>query len=329
MTEQRGRTATLRRMVRKWQVLVAVCFGTYLATMDFSIVNVALPTLAEDFDTSPDRVVWTTLIFSLAVTGLTLTAGRAGDLWGRKRLYLVGWAIFSVGLLASGLAGSLAELLVGRIIQSVGAAFIMATGNALITSAFPDFERGRALGTSGAVVGAGLMSGPLLGGVILEAFDDWQAIFLLRVPAGLVAFLVAYFVIHESSHDQPASGRLDIPGAMTLFAAMTSTLFALNQGHSLGWSSPVIATLFAVGAVLFVGFMLIERRASSPVVALNLFRVRSYSVGVVSLALSFAGQATTIFLMPFYLIAVRDYSTTHAGLIITTIPAMIDRKSVV
>lgn len=308
-------------MAPKWRVLLAVCFGTYLATMDFSIVNVALPTLADDFDVSPNTVVWATLAYSLSVTGLTLTAGRAGDLWGRKRVYLAGWAVFTLGLVGASVAQTLPQLVLTRIVQAIGGSLTMANGNALVTSAFPDSERGRALGTNGAVVGAGLMSGPLLGGVILDALD-WQAIFYLRAPAGLFALAAGWLVIHEKQEPLAMQRRLDIPGAVLLFFALAASLLALNRGQPWGWHSPIILGLFIVGGASLVGFLAVERRVASPVVSLALFRVRAYGIGVLSLALNFAGQATTTFLMPFYLINVRGYSTFHAGVIITTVPAM-------
>jgi len=308
-------------MAPKWRVLLAVCFGTYLATMDFSIVNVALPTLADDFDVPPNTVVWATLAYSLSVTGLTLTAGRAGDLWGRKRIYLAGWAVFTVGLVGASVAQTLPQLVLTRIIQAIGGSLTMANGNALVTAAFPDSERGRALGTNGAVVGAGLMTGPLLGGLILDALD-WQAIFYLRAPAGLLALATGWWVIHDAHEPAQGQRRLDIPGAVLLFFTLGASLLALNRGQPWGWTSPVILGLFGVGLASLAGFIVVERRTVSPVVSLALFRVRAYGIGVLSLALNFAGQATTTFLMPFYLVNVRGYSTSHAGLIITTVPAM-------
>ena len=174
----------------KWRALTAIAFGTYMATMDFSIVNVALPTLAREFDASPDTVLWATLAGSLTATGLTLTAGRLGDILGRKRIYLARWVIFTAGMAVAGLAQTIGQLIAVRAVQSVGVALALGNGNAIVVEGFPDHERGRALGTTGAVVGAGLMSGPVLGGLRLSAFD-WRALFYLRVPIGLVALVLA------------------------------------------------------------------------------------------------------------------------------------------
>ena len=307
-------------MPYKWQALIAVCFGTYMATMDISIVNVALPTLSREFNRPPDTVVWATLASSLVVTGLTLTAGRSGDLFGRKRIYIAGWLIFTTGMGLASFAQTIEQLIAVRFFQSVGVAMAIANGNAIVTDAFPDNERGRALGTTGAVVGAGLMSGPILGGLMLSLFD-WRALFYLRVPIGLAAMAMA-FVFIRSTPGQTGDRKLDIPGAVTLFLTLSSILLAVNRGSGWGWTSPIILSLFTVGFVSFLAFLRIESLAASPVVSLALFKVRNFAVSVLSLVLNFAGQSAVTFLMPFYLLNVRDYTTAQTGLILATVPSM-------
>jgi len=306
----------------KWRCLIAVCFGTFMATMDFSIVNVALPTLSREFDRSPDTVVWATLISSLVVTGITLTAGRVGDLYGRKRVYLTGWVIFTVGMAIASFAQNIEQLIAFRFFQAIGVSMAMANGNAIVTEAFPPEERGQALGMTGSVVGAGLMSGPIVGGVLLGVFG-WQSIFYLRVPIGVIAMTLAFLFIRPSE-PLPAgtSRRLDIPGAVALFGALSSALLAVNRGQSWGWGSPVIVGLLIVAVCALVAFIRIEARAVSPVVALSLFRVQAFTVGVSSLALSFAGQSAVTFLLPFYLQEVKDFSTAQTGLVMATVPSM-------
>ncbi len=309
-------------MQYRWRALLAVAFGTYMATMDFSIVNVALPTFAREFDRTPDTVVWATLVSSLVVTGLTLTAGRAGDLYGRKRVYLAGWAIFTAGMAAASVAATFEQLIATRLIQAVGVSLAIANGNAIVTEAFPPEQRGQALGTTGAVVGAGLMSGPILGGLILEVFS-WHAIFALRVPVGLAAMALAWLLIRPSRPAASSAGRrMDIPGAFALFLALASALLAVNRGQAWGWDSPRILALAALAIVAFIAFLRIEARSPSPVVALTLFRARAFSVGVSSLALSFAGQSAVTFLLPFYLQEVRGFSTGQVGLLVATVPSM-------
>lgn len=309
-------------MEYKWRCLIAVCFGTFMATMDFSIVNVALPTLSDEFDKPPDTVVWVALASSLMVTGITLTAGRIGDLYGRKRVYITGWIIFTIGMLVASFAQTVEQLIAFRFFQAIGVALAIANGNAIVTEAFPPEQRGQALGTTGSVVGAGLMTGPIVGGLILQALS-WQAIFYLRVPIGLMAMTLAFLFIRPSTGSAaPGNRKIDVPGAITLFATLSTALLAVNRGTSWGWSSPVILGLFTFSACMLAAFLRVEARAASPVVALGLFKVRSYAVGVSSLALNFAGQSAVTFLMPFYLQQVRGYSTGQTGLVIATVPCM-------
>lgn len=307
-------------MSYKWRALIAICFGSYMATMDFSIVNVALPTLSKEFDTSPDVVVWATLTSNLVVTGLTLTAGRLGDLFGRKRIYVLGWVIFTIGMGVAGFAQSIAQLIGFRFFQAIGVSLALGNGNAIVADAFPEEERGTALGTTGAVVGAGLMTGPILGGLILSGFG-WEAIFWTRVPVGLAAMAMAVWLIRPGS---PFSGprKVDVPGAAALFATLSTLVLAVNRGQKWGWESPTILGLFGVAAISLAVFLLVETRSSSPVLSLPLFKRRAFTVPVLSLVLNFSGQAAVTFLMPFYLINVRGYGSGHAGLVIATVPAM-------
>ncbi len=310
----------LTNLPYKWRALLAVTFGTFMATMDFSIINVALPTLSDEFDRPPDVVVWASLTASLVSTGLTLTAGRSGDLFGRKRIYLVGWLVFGVGLVLASVAQNIEMLIAFRAVQAIGLAGALGTGNAIITEAFPDEERGRALGIVGSVVGAGLMTGPIVGGVLLGV-GDWRALFWLRIPIVLVAFALAVWLIRDPESDRPA-GKLDIPGAITLFVFLAAALLAVNRGQAWGWASPPILGLAGVSVVSLIAFINIETRSQSPVLALSLFAQRTFSISVGALILSFLGQSASIFLMPFYLIEVREYSTVQTGLILATVPAM-------
>lgn len=307
-------------MSYKWKVLCAIAFGTYMATMDMSIVNIALPTLAKDLDAAPDTVIWVALTSSLVATGLTLTAGRAGDLYGRKRVYMLGWSVFTVGMALAVLTQNVGQLIAARAFQAIGGAMAVGNSNAIVTESFPAHERGRALGTTGAIVGAGLTTGPLLGGLILNYFN-WHAIFYLRIPIGLTALVLAWLIVREPPR-QPGVRRLDIPGAAALFLALAALLLGVNRGQSLGWTSPVILGLLGFGLAGLAVFLWIEAREPSPILSLALFKVRTFSASVLSLILNFAGQASVTFLMPFYLIQVRGYSTARAGLVTVTVPVM-------
>ena len=307
-------------MAYKWRALIAVTFGTYMATMDFSIINVALPTLSDEFNRPADIVIWASLTASLVATGLTLTAGRAGDLFGRKRIYMTGWLVFGVGLVLASFATNIESLIAVRALQAIGVSMAVGTGNAIITEAFPDNERGKALGIVGSVVGAGLMTGPIVGGILL-GFGDWRALFYLRIPIVFIALGLAAWLIRDQARERPA-GKLDVPGAITLFGFLATALLAVNRGQAWGWTSPQILALFAISVSSFITFIRIETRSPSPVLALSLFKRRAFSISVGSLILSFLGQSAGLFLLPFYLVEVRGYSTVQMGLILSTIPLM-------
>ena len=308
------------KIAYKWRALIAVTFGTYMGTMDFSIINVALPTLSDEFDRPPDTVIWASLIAALVATGLTLTAGRSGDLFGRKRIYLFGWVVFMAGLVLASVAQSIETLIGFRALQAVGVAMVTGNGNAIITAAFPDNERGKALGIVGSVVGAGLMTGPIVGGLLLSV-GDWRALFYLRIPIVFIAFGLAAWLIREPARER-GGGKLDIPGSITLFVFLSAALLAVNRGQSWGWTSPQIVGLAVISVIGFVAFLRIETRSASPVLSLGLFKHRGFSIAVGALILSFLGQSATLFLMPFYLVEVRDYTIVQTGLILSTVPSM-------
>ena len=305
----------------QWVVLALVASSVLLSTIDVSIVNIALPTLADEFDTTTDSVIWVVLVFLLLGTGLTLPIGRLGDLYGRKRLYVGGNLIVALGLLAAGLAPSLAALVAARGLQAVGNAMVVANGNAIVTAAFPASQRGQALGIIGGTVGIGLATGPVLGGVLVELLD-WRAIFLVRLPLSLAVTALLWRVLQET----PAEGRdrgLDVLGSLALFGSLASLVLAVNRGNAWGWSDPAIVGLFVLGVVLAPVFVAIERRAESPVVALDLLRIRAFSSSVGTAILFFWGFGATLVLMPFYLVGARGFSTLEAGLILAAQPLML------
>ena len=302
----------------QWVTLALVASSVLLSTMDVSIVNIALPTLADEFDTTTDAVIWVVLVFVLLGTGLALPFGRLGDLYGRRRLYVGGNLIVALGLLAAGLAPTLAALIFARALQAVGNAMVVSNGNAIVTASFPARSRGQALGIVGAVVGAGLALGPVLGGVLIELFD-WRAIFLVRLPLSLLVTFLLWRVLRDSKRGERAGG-VDVLGSVALFGMLGSLALAVNRGGAWGWTDPRILGLLALGVALAPAFVAIQRRAASPVLELDLFRVRAFSSSVAAAILFFFGFAATLVLMPFYLVGARGFSTLEAGLILAAQP---------
>lgn len=291
-----------------------------MSTLDDGAVRIALPHLGHVFQAGPDTVVWVLLIYLLIGTGFMLTLGWAGDAFGRKRLYTFGLVIFSIGLGLCSLAKSLIQLVMFRLVQAVGAAMINAIGNAIITGSFPSEERGRALGITEAVVGVGLLSGPALGGILLDRLG-WRSIFYLRLPIGIIGAAMARALLKNQF--SPKQGqKFDLLGATTLFLTLTCLLLAVNQGQSSGWASPWVVGLGLTSVLLLSLFLFVERGVAQPVLDLRLFRRRLFSAASGSHVFLYMATTAVSFLMPFHLIQGLGLSASKTGLLLATIPAI-------
>ena len=302
---------------RKWYVMSAVAMGIFLATIDMSIVNVALPTLVRSFDSEFAVVQWVVLAYLLTVATLMLSIGRWADIVGKKPLYTVGIAIFTVGSALCGLAPTVYWLIGFRVLQATGAAMTAALGMAIITEAFPASERGKALGITGSIVSVGIVLGPTLGGILIDALS-WHWIFFVNVPIGIVGiFMVARFV----PNFKPAGGqRFDYWGAITLFVSLTCLLLALTVGQRVGFSRPPILLLFSSWAVFLAVFAVIELKTSQPMIDFSMFKNRLFSINLITGFITFVTIAGTIILMPFYLEEVLGYETRQVGLLLGVLP---------
>lgn len=318
MTETRILPENRRRLDYKWRALLAVAIGTFMATLDSSIVNVTLPTLSRYFKVEITTVEWVTMVYLLTVTGLLLSVGRMADMSGRKRIYNIGFVIFTLGSLLCAVSGSIGQLIAFRALQAVGAAMLMANGTAILAAAFPHSERGQAMGLNGTIVASGLTVGPALGGILIHALG-WRSVFTINLPIGIIGTLLAAVLLHPDTPEERQE-RFDIPGAFTLWLSLSSLLLALSRGEVWGWAAPCTRGLLILAAFSLLVFVAIERRVEFPTVDLSLFRRRLFAAGSVSALISYVAISTTAFLMPFYLQELRGYNTAHTGLMLTVVP---------
>lgn len=302
-------------MPGKWVALAIVGVGGFMASLDTSIVNISLPAIARHFDVPLSGVVeWVVMAYLLTVVSLLLTIGRLADAVGYKPIWLAGLTLFTLGSALCGAAPSLTALVASRAFQGVGGAMLMAISPALLTSAFPDRERGRALGFNALIAGLGVSAGPTLGGLLTHVFT-WRAVFYVNVPLGLAGAIATAVAMRG----RPFAGtaRVDPAGAALLAIGVGGLTLGLSFGQEWGWGSARIVTSMVVGAVAIVALLVVERSVRDPVLDLTLFRNRLFAAASVSKLLSFLALFSVSFLVPFYLEELRGLSTLHSGLMLT------------
>ena len=304
-------------MERKWLILTSVSLGSLMATLDGSIVNIALPAIQADFRIDLTTVEWVVVAYLLVVGCLLLPMGRLGEVQTFKRTYLIGFAIFTLASVCCGASPTEAWLVGFRVVQAVGAAMIMAMGPAIVARTFPAAERGRALGLNAISVSIGLSLGPALGGILTQV-ATWRAIFLINVPIGLFAIIWAARVLPTETAGRGQA--FDLRGAALSGGALFALLLALSEGQAWGWTSPVILALWVAFIVLGVAFVLAEGHSIQPMIDLGLFRIRPFSAGLASVVVAFAGLFTATFLLPFLLEQASGFSPIEAGLLLTPVP---------
>ena len=304
-------------MERKWLILTSVSLGSLMATLDGSIVNIALPAIGSDYRIDLTTVEWVVVAYLLVVGCLLLPFGRLGEVLTFKRVYLTGFAVFTVASVFCGASPTALALVGFRVVQGVGAAMLMAMGPAIVARTFPAAERGKALGLNGVSVAIGLSLGPALGGVLTQV-ATWRAIFLINAPIGLLAIVWAAHILPV---EEPGKGQsFDVKGAGLSGAALFALLLALSEGQEWGWASPAIVGLMIATVVLGGAFLVAERRAIHPMIDLALFRIRPFTAGLASVVVAFAGLFTATLLLPFLLEQGRGFSPIEAGLLLTPVP---------
>jgi EmrB/QacA subfamily drug resistance transporter len=296
---------------RQRLTLACMCFALFMVMLDSTVVNLALKTIQVKMGATFSEVQWIVDAFVLALASLLLTGGTLGDLFGRRRLFIAGLALFTGGSVLCALAPSTSFLIGSRVVQGVGGALMMPSTLSIITNTFREpRERARAIGTWAGVSGLALAIGPLIGGTLVDRFD-WQSIFWINVPIGVVALVMALLFVPESS--DRAGRSLDLPGQATAVIGLVALTYAFIEANTYGWASARILTCFVVAAVALCLFVVVELRGRTPLLQLELFRSGTFSgANLVGVILSF-GFFGVIFFLSLFMQEVQGYSPTQAG----------------
>ena len=297
----------------KWVVLVLVCLAQFMVVLDATIVNVALPSIQVDLNLSEANLQWIVNAYSLFFGGFLLLGGRAGDLIGRKRLFLAGLVVFTVASLLNGLAVNEGMLIACRALQGLGAAFISPAALSIISTTFEEgADRARALGVWAAIAIGGAAFGLVMGGVLTQLFS-WPWIFFVNVPVGVIAFVLSLRLVPES-RDEHAQRSFDVAGAVSVTGGLMSLVYAIVKAETAGWGSATTLGFFALSAVLLASFVVIELRSKAPLVRLSIFRVRSLLTANVVMFLVASGMFAMFFFNTLYIQRVLGYGPLEAGL---------------
>jgi EmrB/QacA subfamily drug resistance transporter len=297
----------------RWLALLVLCLGDVMIVLDTTIVNVALPSIREDLGFSETSLAWVVNAYVLTFGGFLLLGGRLGDLFGYRRLFMIGIAFFTLASLACGLATSQGVLVAARAIQGLGGAVVAAVALSLIMILFTEpADRAKAMGIFGFVLSGGGSAGVLLGGVLTDTLD-WHWIFLVNIPIGVLVLLLSFKLLPGGA-GQAAGARLDVAGAVTVTAALMLAVYAIVNGNEAGWTSGQTLGLLAAALALLAIFLGIESRASSPLVPLRLFRLRNLATANVLAMLMSAGMFAAFFVSALYLQLVLGYSPLEVGL---------------
>jgi EmrB/QacA subfamily drug resistance transporter len=302
----------MAKVTNPWVVLVLICLAQFMVVLDATIVNVALPSIQKDLNLSEGNLQWIVNAYTLVFGGFLLLGGRAGDLLGRKRLFLVGLVIFTGASLLDGLASSEGMLIGARALQGLGAALVSPAALSIISTTFAEgAERAKALGVWAAIAIGGSAVGLVLGGLLTQYFS-WPWIFFVNVPVGIVAFVLSLRLIPES-RDVHAHRSYDVAGAVTVTGGLMALVYAIVDAQQAGWGSAKTLGFFALAIVLLATFVAVELRAKAPLVRLSIFRIRSLLTANVAMFLAMSGMFAMFFFNTLYIQRVLGYGPLEAG----------------
>jgi EmrB/QacA subfamily drug resistance transporter len=297
----------------RWLALYILCLGDLMIVLDSTIVNVALPSIREDLGFSQTSLAWVVNAYLLTFGGFLLLSGRLGDIYGHRRLFLIGIALFTVASIACGVSTTPGLLVAARAVQGFGGAVVSAVALSLMMNLFTEqADRAKAMGIFGFVISGGGSLGVLLGGVLTDTLN-WHWIFLVNVPIG-VAVIILTLKLLPGAHGSPAGGRLDVAGAVTVTASLMLAVYAIVNGNDTGWTSAQTLGLLGAAVALLAAFIVIEARVRSPLIPLALFKLRNIVVANTVGILWAAAMFAWFFVSALYLQLVLGYSPLEVGL---------------
>jgi len=302
---------------RRWRILVILNLFTFMATLDGSIVNIALPSITNSLGLQLGHAQWISSIYLMAICSFILLFGRLGDIVGKIRIFRIGTIVFVIGSLLCGLSGSLATLIAARIIQAIGASMTMANSQGIVTDIFPDNERGKALGMVGTFVSLGSIAGPGIGGLMVNSLG-WESIFWINVPIGLIAIILGSKLL--PSDIQMSKKRIDSAGSLLFAGFIVSLIAAVLLGQETGYGDWRILSLLIFAVISFVIFLRVESRIDEPMLDLSLFRNPLFTLSILCGFLVFISMFCYNIIAPFYLQSILGLSPSNAGWIMMIYP---------
>jgi len=311
-------TAIQDPYAKRWKILPVVILSGFMATLDSSIVNVALPVMAENLGVGLNSIQWVVTSYLIAISAVIVLFGKLGDRFGKARVFLWGYLVFGIGSLMCGLSPNLGFLVFSRVVQAVGAAMFMASNQGLTAETFPANERGRALGFLGTAVAVGTLAGPSIGGFMVQYFN-WQMIFYINIPVALIGLFAGKRLLHSQAASYE-DGSMDIPGSLLFMVMIVALFWAFLSGEVYGWTHPLIQGALGAGALCATLFFMVERKAAHPMLELDLFRNSLFAGGLFCGFLSFASMFCLNIILPFYLQYILRLLPGQSGLLMMVFP---------
>lgn len=303
---------------QQWLILSVTSLGSFMASLNTSIINIALPSITSFYQAPLSSAEWVIMVYLVLLSSLLLIFGRLGDMYGYKKIYVIGFILFTLASLLIVWSPDIFTLISLRGLQALGAAMVIAIVQAILAASFPPGERGRAIGFNSMVVSLGLASGPSIGGLLVN-FLSWKSIFFINIPIGIIGSIWAWQIL--PSH-QGTKQRFDLVGAGAFFISQLCLLLALSHGQSWGWGSNMVISLLIAAVVSLVFFIYWENAIPFPMLRLKLFSNRLFAAANSASFFNYLAQYAVTFLMPFYLISTIHLPVYKAGLILTAFPVM-------